>query len=178
MLWIYRMTSLVSCCTRIVNQNKWPTLPLFIFSVCWCNHHHRSWPFLECRPKKLYFKILWKDDDWSYVIGLVLHENCKSKQVTDFTAWPSRCHDTIHVFKIHLLCKSIVKTLHYMPNVEEWRDTRTFSNLKSTHCTLLILLIINLVTKKSLCIDELWWWLHQQTEKIKLLGKYHRLKHI
>jgi membrane-associated HD superfamily phosphohydrolase len=32
------------------------------------------------------------------------------------------------------------------------RDTRTFSNLKSTHCTLLILLIINLVTKKSLCI--------------------------
>ena len=35
---------------------------------------------------------------------------------------------------------------------KEWRDTRTFSNLKSTRCTLLILLIINLVTKKSLCI--------------------------
>jgi hypothetical protein len=35
---------------------------------------------------------------------------------------------------------------------KEWRDTRTFSNLKSTHCTLFILLIINLVTKKSLCI--------------------------
>jgi hypothetical protein len=31
---------------------------------------------------------------------------------------------------------------------KEWRDTRTFFNLKSTHCTLLILLIINLVTKK------------------------------
>ena len=30
-----------------------------------------------------------------------------------------------------------------------WRDTRTFSNLKSTHCTLLILLIINLATKKK-----------------------------
>ena len=30
-------------------------------------------------------------------------------------------------------------------------DTRTFSNLKSTHCTLLILLIIILVAKKSLC---------------------------
>jgi hypothetical protein len=28
---------------------------------------------------------------------------------------------------------------------KEWRDTRTFSNLKSTHCTLIILLIINLV---------------------------------
>jgi hypothetical protein len=35
---------------------------------------------------------------------------------------------------------------------KEWRDLRTFSNLKSTHCTLLILLIINLVTKTSLCI--------------------------
>ena len=34
----------------------------------------------------------------------------------------------------------------------EWRDKRTFSNLKSTHCTLLILSIINLVAKKSLCI--------------------------
>jgi hypothetical protein len=35
---------------------------------------------------------------------------------------------------------------------KEWRDTRTFSNLKSTHCTLLILFIINLVTKSSLCL--------------------------
>jgi hypothetical protein len=26
LLWIHRMTSLVSCCARIVNQNKWPTL--------------------------------------------------------------------------------------------------------------------------------------------------------
>ena len=32
---------------------------------------------------------------------------------------------------------------------KEWRDTSTFSNLKSTHCTLLIFLIINLVTKKK-----------------------------
>ena len=30
------------------------------------------------------------------VICLVLHENCKSKQMTDFIAWPSRCHDTIY----------------------------------------------------------------------------------
>ena len=27
------------------------------FSVCWHNRHHSSWPFLECRPSKLYFKI-------------------------------------------------------------------------------------------------------------------------
>ena len=32
---------------------------------------------------------------------------------------------------------------------KKWRDTRTFYNLKSTHCTLLIFLIINLVTKKK-----------------------------
>jgi hypothetical protein len=29
------------------------------------------------------------------IIGLVQHENCKSKQMTDFIAWPSRCHDTM-----------------------------------------------------------------------------------
>ena len=29
------------------------------------------------------------------VIGLVLGENCKSKQATDFIAWASRYHDTI-----------------------------------------------------------------------------------
>jgi hypothetical protein len=39
------------------------------------------------------------------VIGLVLRENCKSKQVTDFIAWPSRCHVRIclhSVFKLKL----------------------------------------------------------------------------
>jgi len=32
------------------------------------------------------------------VIGLVLHENCKSKEMTAFIAWPSRCHDTIYIY--------------------------------------------------------------------------------
>ena len=36
------------------------------------------------------------------VIGLVLRENCKSKQVTDFIAWPSRCHGRIHI-SVYLL---------------------------------------------------------------------------
>ena len=36
------------------------------------------------------------------VIGLVLRENYKSKQVTDFIAWPSRCHDTIQYFLFFL----------------------------------------------------------------------------
>ena len=29
------------------------------------------------------------------VIGIVLRENCKSKQMTDIIAWPSRCHGRI-----------------------------------------------------------------------------------
>ena len=32
------------------------------------------------------------------VIGLMLRQNCRSKQVTDFIAWPSRCHVTIFQF--------------------------------------------------------------------------------
>ena len=39
------------------------------------------------------------------VTGLLLRENCKSKQVTNFIAWPSRCHDTIYhtgILTIHL----------------------------------------------------------------------------
>jgi hypothetical protein len=46
---------------------------------------------------------------------------------------------------------------------KEWRDTRTFSNLKSTHCTLLISLIINLVTKKELMkikLVDFGYWLN------------------
>jgi hypothetical protein len=35
------------------------------------------------------------------VIGLVLRQNYKSKQATDFIAWPSRCHDTIFVYEIY-----------------------------------------------------------------------------
>ena len=45
---------------------RWYFLSSFTFPICWCNRYHRSWPFLECRPSKLYFKILWKYDDWSF----------------------------------------------------------------------------------------------------------------
>jgi len=46
------------------------------------------------------------------VISLVLRENCKSKQMTDFIAWPSRCHDTIyHIFD--LLLKKLINILKY-----------------------------------------------------------------
>jgi len=44
------------------------------------------------------------------VIDLVLRKNCKSKQMTDFIAWPSRCHDTIHRY-ILLLFLSMRKLL-------------------------------------------------------------------
>jgi hypothetical protein len=42
------------------------------------------------------------------VIGLVLRENCKSKQVTDFIAWPSRCHGRIYsILSMFVRCMSI-----------------------------------------------------------------------
>jgi hypothetical protein len=62
---------------------------------------------------------------------------------------------------VNLLSKLSIVTLHSLKIMElrpivfkEWRDTRTFSDLKSTHCTLLILSIINPVAKQSLCIVE------------------------
>ena len=48
------------------NMFPWYSPNICIFPVCWRNRHHSSWPFLECRPSKLYFKILWKYDDWSF----------------------------------------------------------------------------------------------------------------
>ena len=33
------------------------------------------------------------------LIGLVLRENCKSKQMTNIIAWPSRCHGRIYLLK-------------------------------------------------------------------------------
>jgi hypothetical protein len=39
------------------------------------------------------------------VIGLVLGGNCKSKQMTDIIAWPSRCHGRIlKGFPDHYAC--------------------------------------------------------------------------
>jgi hypothetical protein len=63
-LWIYRITSSISCCTTIVDQNKWPTLLHGRADVTTRYMWALSWPILECRPSKLYFKILWKYDDW------------------------------------------------------------------------------------------------------------------
>ena len=42
------------------------------------------------------------------VIGLVLREICISEQMTDFIAWPSRCHDTICIMPI-CLCAFLSK---------------------------------------------------------------------
>ena len=39
---------------------------LYFSGLLTYNRHHSSWPFLECRSSKLYFKILWKYDDWSF----------------------------------------------------------------------------------------------------------------
>ena len=45
--------------------------------------------------KRFPFLFMYAMNIQNDVIDLVLRENCKSKQMTDFIAWPSRCHDTI-----------------------------------------------------------------------------------
>ena len=44
------------------------------------------------------------------VFGLVLRENCKSKQMTDIIAWPSRCHGRI----LHINSYCTDNYLHYL----------------------------------------------------------------
>ena len=46
------------------------------------------------------------------VIGLVLHEICKSKQLTDFIAWPSRCHDNMYYAYLSM-CISIQSSFYF-----------------------------------------------------------------
>ena len=44
------------------------------------------------------------------VIGLVLSENCKSKQVIDFIAWPRRCHGRISML---FLCQTWITIIMF-----------------------------------------------------------------
>ena len=52
------------------------------------------------------------------VIGLVLREKCKSKQMSDFIAWQSRCHDTIQAWLYTI-----------SDEVKEWLNTNENSYL-------------------------------------------------
>ena len=52
------------------------------------------------------------------VIGFVLRENCKSKQMTDFIAWPSRCHDMIFLF--HMIGKYLFAFLLMRKTYFDW----------------------------------------------------------
>jgi hypothetical protein len=44
--------------------------------------------------------------EWKFRVASKIHfilaglANCKSKQVTDFIAWPSRCHDAILIMQL------------------------------------------------------------------------------
>ena len=42
------------------------------------------------------------------VIGLVLRENCKSKQMTDIIVWPSRCHGRIVILLFYFSVASLL----------------------------------------------------------------------
>jgi hypothetical protein len=55
------------------------------------------------------------------VIGLVLRQNCKSKQVTDFIAWPSRCHVTIHENREILCWKQVTENTINWKNGKIWK---------------------------------------------------------
>ena len=53
--------------------HRWYSPSIFcvcIFPVCWHNRHHSSWPFLECRPSKLYFKNLNTLKIWWLIIQI------------------------------------------------------------------------------------------------------------
>jgi hypothetical protein len=52
---------------QILHLSRWTHYHWFWFHSIY-NHIITStpWPFLECRPSKLYFKRLWKYDDWSF----------------------------------------------------------------------------------------------------------------
>jgi hypothetical protein len=57
--------------------------------------HDRFWNVGQAHcPSVFMFSMNIQND----VICLVLRQNCKSKQVTDFIAWLSRCHNTIYKF--------------------------------------------------------------------------------
>jgi hypothetical protein len=96
---------------------------------------------------------------------------CKEIREDNFRCWWRRVHEDasqgMYMSKIEIF---FLKIMEPRPiGFKEWRDTRTFSNLKSTHCTLIILLIINLVTKKyqsKLKIEDDKRYLHFAQHKI------------
>jgi hypothetical protein len=59
----------------------------------------QSYPFYShlviLKFKRILAVFMYAKNIQNDVIGLVLRDICKSKQMTDFIAWPSRCHDTI-----------------------------------------------------------------------------------
>ena len=61
----------------------------FSWSLCLLNNrHHNSWPFLECKPSKLYFKILWKYDDLIILPGKYTQVLSISHKMADYFAFP------------------------------------------------------------------------------------------
>ena len=63
------------------------------------------------------------------VIGLVLRENCKSKQVIDFIAWPSRCHGRIYNQQLFLF---VSKPRFKIRNVD-WNICQQHNNARTEY---------------------------------------------
>ena len=70
-------------------------------------------------------------------IGLLQHENCKSKQMIDFIAWPSRCHDTIFTYYMHLSQVEVhlysLPPFHFMSTPMQLLNNNIFWELKIIH---------------------------------------------
>ena len=87
------------------------------------------------------FFFFYKYTEWRHrgdpVIGLMLREICKSKQMTDFIAWPSRLQDTIYVvFRYKQKFYDAIKVSPFLFNSER------NSNLGSTTTTSVCLSIV------------------------------------
>jgi hypothetical protein len=75
-------------------------------------------------------------------IGLVLRENCKSKQMTDIIAWPSRCHGRIYIYTsscyfLLLFYNILLKKCYYCSNTLFWNTL--MSTFSFTGFTILVL---------------------------------------
>jgi hypothetical protein len=127
--------------------HRWYSLSIFIFPVCWHNRHHSSWPFLECRPSKLHFKILWKHDDWSFRFHHFLENGWFYRENT------YECSPLVTKWQIiwHFHC-----CLNNIP-LTSWGNEMIFTNLNDQSSYFQSILKRNLLVLHSRKGHDLWW---------------------
>ena len=89
---------------NIIHKENNPERPILLaklpFLLAW-NLFNSILPvlisFVILKFQRIHSEFRYATDMQNDVIDLVLREICKSKQMTDISAWPSRCHDTIYI---------------------------------------------------------------------------------